>query len=257
MSNNTKSFVVIPARFASTRLPQKMLLSETGKPLIQYAYETAVRAQLPSGVTVATDHAEIFAAVQGFGGPVVMTSVDAKSGTDRVAEVAATRSDIDIFVNVQGDEPEMSPVAIDQVIQLLVDHPDVPMATLCTPLRSREQLENPACVKVVRANNLRAMYFSRSVIPHPRQWSDDMLTTEPALFYLHLGLYAYRRDFLLQMGSLPQSPLETTESLEQLRALWHGDAITVIETDTAPPAGVDTLEDLERVRRFFESKQGE
>jgi 3-deoxy-manno-octulosonate cytidylyltransferase (CMP-KDO synthetase) len=240
--NNIKSYVVIPARYASTRLPQKMLLNETGKPLIQYAYEAAIKAQLPTDVTVATDHVDIFAAVQGFGGQVVMTSLDAKSGTDRVAEVASTRPDIDIFVNVQGDEPEMSPAAIDQVIQLLIDHPDAPMATLCTPLRNREQLENPACVKVVRDNNLRALYFSRSVIPHPRQWSDDMLTAEPALFYLHLGLYAYRRDFLLQMGSLPQSPLETTESLEQLRVIAHGYPILCGTTEHSS-TGIDTHAD--------------
>jgi len=242
VSDNIRSFVVIPARFASTRLPQKMLLNETGKPLIQYAYEVALRAQLPTGVTVATDHAEIFAAVQGFGGQVVMTSVDAKSGTDRVAEVAATRPDIDLFVNVQGDEPEMSPAAIDQVVQLLIDHPDVPMATLCTPIREREQLDNPACVKVVRDNNMRALYFSRSVIPHPRQWSEDMLTAEPPLFYLHLGLYAYRRDFLLQMGSLPQSSLETTESLEQLRVIAHGYPI-LCGTTAHSSSGIDTPAD--------------
>ena len=242
MGNNISSYVVIPARYASTRLPQKMLLNETGKPLIQYAYEAAVKAQLHIGVTVATDHADIYDAVQGFGGQVVMTSPDAKSGTDRVAEVAATRSDIEIFVNVQGDEPEMSPAAIDQVIQLLADHPDVPMATLCTPLRSREQLEHPACVKVVRNNNLRALYFSRSVIPHPRLWTDDMLAAEPALFYLHLGLYAYRRDFLLQMVSLPQSPLELTESLEQLRVLAHGYPI-LCGTTKHCSVGIDTPED--------------
>jgi len=242
MGNNIRSYVVIPARYASTRLPQKMLLSETGKPLIQYAYEAAVKAQRPVGVSVATDHTDIYAAVHNFGGQVIMTSPDAKSGTDRVAEVAATLTDIDIFVNVQGDEPEMSPTAIDQVIKLLMDYPDVPMATLCTPIRNRKQLENPACVKVVRDNNLRALYFSRSVIPHPRQWSDDMLTAEPALFYLHLGLYAYRRDFLLQMGSLPQSPLETTESLEQLRVIAHGYPILCGTTEHSS-SGIDTPED--------------
>ena len=242
MTNKNQSFVVIPARYASTRLPRKMLLNETGKPLIQYAYEAATRSQLPIGVTVATDHAEIFAAVQNFGGQVVMTNPDAKSGTDRVAEVAANLADIDIFVNVQGDEPEMSPSAVDLVVQLLIDHPDVPMATLCTPLRNREQLENPACVKVVRDNNLRALYFSRSVIPHPREWSDEMLRREPSLFYLHLGLYAYRRDFLLTMGSLPQSPLETTESLEQLRVLANGFPI-LCGTVEHRAVGIDTPED--------------
>jgi len=242
MSNPIRSFVVIPARYASTRLPRKMLLSETGKPLIQYAYEAAMRAKIPQDVVVATDHEEIFAAVQRFGGKAVMTNPDAKSGTDRAAEIAALHPDIDIFVNVQGDEPEMPPESIDLLIQLLADNPDVPMATLCTPLRDKEQLENPACVKVVRDNNQRALYFSRSVIPHPRTWSDDLLTCDPPLFYLHLGLYAYRREFLLTMGNLPQSPLETTESLEQLRVLSHGYPILC---GTIPHAaiGIDTPED--------------
>jgi 3-deoxy-manno-octulosonate cytidylyltransferase (CMP-KDO synthetase) len=242
MSNKIQSFVVIPARYASTRLPQKMLLNETGKPLIQYAYEAAIRAKIPQGVVVATDHAEIFAAVERFGGQAVMTDLNAKSGTDRVAEVAASHLDIDIFVNVQGDEPEMSPDSIDRLIQLLADNPDVPMATLCTPLRDKEQLEHSACVKVVRDQNQRALYFSRSVIPHPRTWSDNLLMREPSLFYLHLGLYAYRREFLLTMGKLSQSPLETTESLEQLRVLAHGYPI-LCGTVEHSSVGIDTPED--------------
>ncbi|MDR1492403.1 MAG: 3-deoxy-manno-octulosonate cytidylyltransferase [Planctomycetaceae bacterium] len=242
MSDKIHSFVVIPARYASTRLPQKMLLNETGKPLIQYAYEAAVRAKIPQGVVVATDHAEIFAAVERFGGKAIMTDPNAKSGADRVAEVAAAYPDIDIFANVQGDEPEISPDSIDQLIQLLADNPDVPMATLCTPLRDKEQIENPACVKVVRDVNQRALYFSRSVIPHPRTWSDDLPTREPPLFYLHLGLYAYRREFLFAIEKLPQSPLETTESLEQLRVLAHGYSI-LCGTVEHLSVGIDTPED--------------
>jgi len=221
-----------------------MLLAETGKPLIQYAYEAALRAKLPTGVTIATDHQEIFDAVKHFGGNVVMTSPDCASGTDRIAEVARTLGDVEIFVNVQGDEPEMAPESIDLLTRLLADNPDVPMATLCTPIRDKDQLENPACVKVVRDKNQKALYFSRSVIPHPRNWSEEVLTRKPSLFYLHLGLYAYRRDFLLQMSSLPQSPLETTESLEQLRVLHHGYPILcgVIEHSAV---GIDTPEDYE------------
>lgn len=236
------SYVVIPARYASTRLPHKMLLAETGKPLIQHTYEAAIRAKCPSGVTIATDHEEIFNAVKRFGGNVVLTDPNAASGTDRIAEVARTMENVDIFINVQGDEPEMNPDSIDLLIELLEKQPDVPMATLCTPIRSRKQLEDPSCVKVVRDNNGRALYFSRSVIPHPRNWSDEMLTCEPALFYLHLGLYAYRREFLLKMSSLPQSPLETTESLEQLRVLSHGYPILCGVIDH-PAVGIDTPED--------------
>ena len=238
----SKSYVVIPARYASTRLPRKMLLAETGKPLIQHTYEAAVGAKHPIGVAIATDHDEIFSAVKQFGGNVVMTDPNAASGTDRIAEVARAMENIDIFVNVQGDEPEMNPDSIDLLIRLLENNPDAPMATLCTPIRNRKQLEDPSCVKVVRDNNERALYFSRSVIPHPRNWSDEMLTCEPALFHLHLGLYAYRRDFLLKMSSLPQSPPEITESLEQLRVLSHGYAILCGVIDH-PAVGIDTPED--------------
>ncbi|MDR1960236.1 MAG: 3-deoxy-manno-octulosonate cytidylyltransferase [Planctomycetaceae bacterium] len=244
LSRKINSYVVIPARYASTRLPQKMLLAETGKPLVQYAYEAAKRAEYPVGVTIAADHPAIFEAVRNFGGEVVMTDPNAASGTDRIAEVAQSLPDIDIFVNVQGDEPEMSPVSIDMLIELLADNPDVPMATLCTPIRDKNQLENPACVKVVRDRNGRALYFSRSVIPHPRNWTEEMLNCEPPLFYLHLGLYAYRRDFLLQMPHLPQCPLETAESLEQLRVLYNGDPILCGVTPHSS-VGIDTREDYD------------
>jgi len=240
-----KSYVVIPARYASTRLPKKMLLCETGKPLVQYAYEAAKKAKLPAGVIVATDQPEIFDVVKNFGGKAIMTDPNAASGTDRIAEVAAKLKDVAIFVNVQGDEPEMRPESIDLLVRLLVDHPDVQMATLCTPIRSRKMLEDPACVKVVRDKNQRALYFSRSVIPHPRNWSDEMLIADPPLFYLHLGVYAYRREFLLKMGGLPQSPLETTESLEQLRVLANGYPIlcSVVEHSAR---GIDTREDYDQ-----------
>ncbi len=179
-----------------------MLLSETGKPLLQHTFEAASKAKLPHSVCIACDHPEIFDAAQRFGAAVHMTDPAARSGTDRVAEVAAPMEDVEIFVNVQGDEPEMSHDAIDQVIQLLVDHPNAVMATLCTPIRSREQLEDPACVKVVFDKNSQALYFSRSMIPHPRGGiRDEMFRAEPPLFYLHLGLYAYRRDFLLSRST--------------------------------------------------------
>ncbi|MGL4594660.1 MAG: 3-deoxy-manno-octulosonate cytidylyltransferase [Thermoguttaceae bacterium] len=239
----TKSIVVIPARFASTRLPQKMLLRETGKPLIQYAYEAAVKATLPSSVCVACDHPEIAAAVSGFGGIAHMTNPNAASGTDRIAEVAATCSDADIVVNVQGDEPDMTPDAVDAVIQLLLDNPDAVMATLAVPIRTQEILGDPACVKVVFDQVGKALYFSRSVIPYPRGGvTDEMLQQNPPLFYLHLGIYAYRRDFLLSLCKLPQSPAEKLESLEQLRVLHHGHSI-LVGIANKPMRGIDTPED--------------
>lgn len=244
------SLVVIPARLHSTRLPRKLLLAETGKPLIQHTYEAARKATRPMGVCVATDHAEIHSAVKSFGGQVQMTRADWQSGTDRVAEAAARMPNVDIIVNVQGDEPEISGAAIDQCIELLERNPEAVMATLGTPIRSLTQLHDPACVKVVFDQSGRAMYFSRSVIPHPREWRDDLLCAEPPLFYQHIGLYAYRRDFLLRYSSLPACPLEQVEKLEQLRVLHAGHAIMVGVIDE-PTIGVDTPADYKAfVSRF-------
>ncbi len=229
-----------------------MLLDETGKPLIQYAYEAARKSRLAQGVCIACDHREIYEAVEKFGGKVQMTDPNAQSGTDRIAEVAATLDGIDIIANVQGDEPEMDPNAIDAVIQLLLDHPEAVMSTACTPIRDRETLDNPACVKVVFDHTGKALYFSRSVIPHPRSWSDSLLRSEPPLFYLHLGLYAYRKDFLLRYPHLPPCALEKTESLEQLRVLHGGYPIMVTVVENAPH-GIDTPEDY---RKFVASVAG-
>jgi len=241
----TNTEIIIPARYASTRLPRKLLLAETGKPLIQHTYEAACRATLARSVTVACDHPEIFEAVRNFGGNVVMTDPNAPSGTDRIAEVAAEMNEVGIIVNVQGDEPELSGKAIDLVIRMLVDNSDAVMSTLATPIRNRRQLEDPACVKVVFDKTGKALYFSRSVIPHPRHWSDDLLVTEPPLFYQHVGMYAYRRNFLLALAKLPQSPLEKTECLEQLRVLDNGYDIIVGVVDE-PTFGIDTPEDYRR-----------
>lgn len=238
----TRSFLVIPARLASTRLPRKLLLAETGRPLIQHTYESATRSQRAVGLVVAADHDEIARAVRSFGGHVVMTSPDCASGTDRVAEVARQFTDVDIFVNVQGDEPEISAAAIDLAIDLLERDPTAVMSTLATPIRTREKLEDPACVKVVFDARGRALYFSRSVIPHPRTWSDELLTSEPATYFQHIGLYAYRREFLLRIAELPRCQSEKVESLEQLRVLHHGHAIQVGVIDE-PTIGVDTPAD--------------
>lgn len=237
-----RSLIIIPARLASTRLPRKLLLNDTGKSVLRHTYEAASRARLPSGVIVAADHDEIAAEVRGFGGRVVMTSPECASGTDRVAEVARTLPEIDVVVNVQGDEPEISADAIDLAAQLLERHPTAVMATLATPIRSRQKLDDPACVKVVFDDRGRALYFSRSPIPHARAWYDGLLTENPPHFHQHIGLYAYRREFLLRLAQLPRSDAEKLESLEQLRVLAAGFEILVGVIDE-PTIGIDTPED--------------
>lgn len=240
--------IIIPARLASTRLPRKLLLRETGKSLIRHTFEAASQSKLASGICVACDHQEIFDEVQSFGGRVEMTDPNAPNGTDRIAEVARANEDTEIVVNVQGDEPELQGESIDLAIRILADNPDAVMSTLATPIRTREQLEDPACVKVVFDEAGRAMYFSRSPIPHPRDWSDDLLASAPPLFYQHIGLYAYRRDFLLQLAEMPPCRLEMTEKLEQLRVLQVGYSILVGVIDE-PTVGIDTPDDY---RRFVE-----
>lgn len=246
------NFIVIPARLKSTRLPRKMLLCDTGKSLIQHTWESASKAIKPSGICVATDHDEIRKTVSGFGGRVQMTSPAAASGTDRVAEVARGMPDVEVFVNVQGDEPEIEPAAIDLVITLLEKDPEAPMATLATPIRDRETLQDSNCVKVVRDDNGRALYFSRSPIPFAREWSDDLLTSDPPTFLLHLGIYAYRRDFLLEFTDRAPARIENVERLEQLRVLAAGHKIAVGIINRAP-AGIDTLDDY---RAFVSRARG-
>jgi len=236
------SFIVIPARLHSTRLARKLLLRETGKTVLQHTYESALRASRPSGICVATDHPEIVEEVERFGGRAVLTDPEAASGTDRVAEIAASMSDVEVFVNVQGDEPEIRGEAIDQVVALLEDNPEVGMSTLGTPIRDRTRLHDPACVKVVFNDQGRALYFSRSPIPHAREWNDRLLELQPAVFYQHLGLYAYRRDFLQRLAKLPPSRLEQLERLEQLRVLSAGFPIMVGVVDE-PSQGIDTEAD--------------
>jgi len=239
------SYVVIPARLASSRLAEKLLLRETGKSLIRHTYEAAQGAARPSGVCVATDHAAIFDEVSSFGGQAEMTSAEAASGTDRVAEVARKLTDVDIVVNLQGDEPDLSGASIDLAIRLLEEDPRAVMSTLATPIRSRPQLEDPACVKVVFDSSGRALYFSRSPIPHVRNWDDRLLSAEPPHFYQHIGLYAYRREFLLQLSEIPRSGMERLENLEQLRVLDAGFSILVGVVDE-PTSGIDTPEDYRR-----------
>lgn len=241
-SPRCRSYMIIPARLASTRLPRKLLLAETGKSVIQHTYEAARRAQRPLGLCVAADHEDIAAEVRRFGGQVFMTDPAAASGTDRVAEVARQLPDVDVVVNVQGDEPEIAGTSIDLAVQLLEDHPQAVMSTLATPIRRRERLLDPACVKVVCDNAGRALYFSRAPIPHAREWQDSLLLAEPPHFFQHIGLYAYRREFLLQLAQIPRSDLEKLESLEQLRVLAAGHTI-LVGVVQEPNKGIDTPED--------------
>jgi len=244
-SQPAQTVVVIPARFASTRLPQKMLLCDTGKPLLQYTYEAACAARRPGDVVVATDHPEIARVVERFGGRVLMTNPDCASGTDRVAAAARQLPDAQIIVNLQGDEPEISPAAIDAVIELLEANPSAGMATLCTPIREPAQLTNAACVKVVCDDAKRALYFSRSQIPFIRDAPAASGLTpfnQPPVFFQHLGLYAYRRAELLRFAALPPSSLEQAEKLEQLRLLQSGGTI-VVDTVAHASSGIDTPAD--------------
>ncbi len=233
---------VIPARYASTRLPGKPLLADTGKPLIQHVVEAAFQARSLDRVIVATDDERIAEAVRRFGGEVRMTRADHPSGTDRVAEVVSTLPEASIVVNLQGDEPEMSAEALDRVVGLLRNDPDAPMATLGTPIRDEAVYRDPSCVKVVSSSNGRALYFSRSPLPCYR---DGLPPSGSVLAHLHLGLYAYRRDFLLKLATMAPSPLEQSEKLEQLRVLEAGFPIALGMVEE-PSVGIDTPEDYRR-----------
>lgn len=232
--------IVIPARYGSTRFPGKPLADLWGKPVIQHVYERAREARLAGRVIVATDEERIGAAARGFGAEVAMTSADHPSGTDRVAEVARGLA-AELIVNVQGDEPLIEPGAIDAAIGPLAADCSIEMGTLCCPIEAVEELANPNVVKVVVDREGFALYFSRLPIPFVRDRGAE------ARRYRHIGLYVYRREFLLELAALPPTLLEQAERLEQLRALEYGHRIRVVEVESAWP-GVDTPEDLERVR---------
>jgi 3-deoxy-manno-octulosonate cytidylyltransferase (CMP-KDO synthetase) len=235
---------VIPARLASTRLPEKLLLRKTGCSVLEHTYRAASKASLPEGITVAVDHQRLHDEVVRFGGVAEMTNPNAQCGTERVAEVAARTPAVDFWINVQGDEPEIEPSAIDQVYSLLLANPTASVATLATPIRDRKRLDDPNCVKVVCDLRGQALYFSRSPIPYPRNWDDSMLQQEPPLFMQHIGIYGYRRDFLAKLSQLSESPLEQTEKLEQLRFLQAGHVLVVGQLEHAP-RGIDTQEDYD------------
>jgi 3-deoxy-manno-octulosonate cytidylyltransferase (CMP-KDO synthetase) len=231
--------VVIPARYGSTRFPAKILASKTGKPLVQHVVEQALKCRRARQVLVATDDPRIADALAPFGTSSVMTSPRHESGTDRIAEVARNLTD-DVIVNVQGDEPEIEPEIIDGLIGLLLENPAADMATAVTPFPDGKDPHDPNLVKCVVGLDGNAKYFSRSPIPFRR----DPNNPANAAYYLHLGIYAYRREFLLRYAAWPPSPLELTEKLEQLRVLEHGGQIRVLKVARATN-GIDTPEQYE------------
>ncbi|MGB5325430.1 MAG: 3-deoxy-manno-octulosonate cytidylyltransferase [Pseudomonadales bacterium] len=256
--------IVIPARYASARLPGKPLADIAGKPMIQRVYELALQAAAIE-VLVATDDQRIADAVEGFGGKALLTSAAHPSGTDRLCEVAEQRgySDQHIIVNLQGDEPEMPILLLQQVASNLQRHPAASIATLCTAIDSVDELLDPNVVKVVRDSCDFALYFSRAAIPYLRSETNQraalerqfdasaMATGSTARYYRHLGLYAYRVRALRDFVRWPVASLEQTEKLEQLRAMSNGLRIHCAEASAVVPAGVDSPEDLARVRAMF------
>jgi 3-deoxy-manno-octulosonate cytidylyltransferase (CMP-KDO synthetase) len=242
---NPKVLAVIPARYASTRFPGKIIAPLAGKPLVFHTYQQACKARLVTEALVAADDERVVEALRPYDVRVVMTRRDHPSGTDRIAEVAE-RSDADIIVNVQGDEPLIDPNTIDAAIRPLMEHPEVPMSTARHRITQPEQIGNPNVVKVVCDAQGYALYFSRSPIPYIRDEADRGAAA--TCYWEHVGLYVYRRAFLVQYAKMPQTPLEKLEKLEQLRVLENGFKIAVVETPYES-ISVDTPEDLENVRR--------
>ena len=240
----TRILGVIPARFASTRFPAKALARISGKSMLEHVFERASQARYLTSVVIATDDQRIYDEAKRFGAPVRMTRADHLSGTDRVAEVAST-DDAQIVVNIQGDEPLIDPAAIDAAVLSILDHPEIPMGTLKKRIEDPAEIDNPNVVKVVTNFAGDAIYFSRATIPYLR--GGESLTR-----FKHIGLYVYRRDFLLSYSDLPVGPLEKAERLEQLRALENGYSIRVAETEYES-IGVDTPEDFERVTKLYET----
>jgi len=247
-------YVVIPARYASSRLPAKPLADIAGKPMIQWVYERACQSEA-ARIIIATDDPRIEEAAKAFGAQVCMTAQDHQSGTDRLQEVARQMNwpDEAIVVNVQGDEPLIPPAVINQVAHNLAEDPQTSVSTLGEPIEAIEDFRNPNIVKVVSNAQGRALYFSRAPIPWPRDGfaaKPDQLPPElPA--QRHIGIYAYRVGLLHRFVTWPQAPLERFESLEQLRILWQGEQIHLASACASVPGGVDTPEDLERVRQWL------
>ena len=242
----TKTAIIIPARYGSSRLEGKPLLEVLGKPVIQWVYEKAQASKLADMIIVATDDKRIYDCVKSFGGEVEMTSTEHKCGSDRIMEVVSRHPEISYICNLQGDEPLIKPENIDDVIRNVKDDESADISTLIRVLKDEVEINNPNLVKCVVDNNGFALYFSRSKIPFERN-------SNVATFYGHLGIYGYKRKALESMTTLPQTPLEKTESLEQLRALENGMKIKTSVVDFVP-VGIDTKEDLEKFKQIVEAK---
>ncbi|WP_047381275.1 MULTISPECIES: 3-deoxy-manno-octulosonate cytidylyltransferase [unclassified Cetobacterium] len=236
---------VIPARYESTRLPRKPLKDICGHTMIEWVYKRAMKSNLDR-VVVATDSQEVFDVVKNFGGDVIMTDTNHLNGTSRIAEVCDKITDYDVVINIQGDEPLIEADMINSLIEVFKQENDLKMATLKHKLNKKEDIENPNFVKVITDKKDYAIYFSRSVIPYPRNENLD-------IYFKHVGIYGYKREFVLEYSKLESTPLENSESLEQLRVLENGYRIKVLETPYEI-IGVDTAEELERVRKYILEK---
>lgn len=236
---------VIPARYESTRLPKKPLKDICGHSMIEWVYKRAMKSNLDE-VIIATDSQEVFDEVKRFGGEVILTDKNHLNGTSRIAEVCEKITDYDVIINVQGDEPLIEPDMINSLIDVFKKEESLKMATLKHKLHKKEDIENPNFVKVITDRDDYAIYFSRSVIPYPRNENLD-------IYFKHVGIYGYKREFVLEYSKMESTPLENSESLEQLRVLENGYKIKVLETPFEI-IGVDTKEELEKVRNYIAEK---
>lgn len=236
---------VIPARYASTRLPAKPLKDICGYPMIQWVYERCKKSKLDK-VVVATDSKEVYETVISFGGEAILTREDHINGTSRIGEVCEKIPEYDVIINIQGDEPLIEADMINSLIDSFKENKDLNMATLKHKIKEKKDIENPNCVKVVTDKNDYAIYFSRSVIPYPRNENKD-------LYYKHVGIYGYKKDFIEKYIKMESTPLENSESLEQLRVIENGYKIKVLETPYEI-VGVDTQEELDRVREIIKNR---
>lgn len=239
-----KVAIIIPARYGSSRLPAKPLLLVKNKPIIQYVWEAAKKSKLADSVIIATDDERIKTTVVAFGGVCEMTRKDHQCGSDRIAEIAS-RHDFDYILNLQGDEPQITPEVIDLAIKTLIKDDEADISTLVREIKDEEQINNPNCVKCVFDKDFNALYFSRCPIPYKRN-------ANQAPYYAHIGIYGYKKESLIKMTQLPQSYLEKQESLEQLRALQNQMKIKVAIT-TLNPTGIDTIEDYEKFKSLMEN----
>jgi len=246
-----KVIAVIPARFSSTRFAGKVLAKDTGKFLIQHTYERACLAKLPEKVIIAADDEKVAAAAETFGADCVLTSPEHQSGTDRIAEAVADM-DVEIIVNLQGDEPEIDPANIDYLAKMLMDNPDCPMATLAAEFQDARQVSDPNIVKVIIGRNNKAIYFSRCPIPYVR---DNAGVGDVKQYLRHIGIYAYRKKFLQEITALPQTPLEKIEKLEQLRAIENGYGILVGKVKHTCD-GIDTPEQYTEFVKRYKKRYG-